>query len=129
MDSLDRSGLGGQFAGGALLGAVWSPCVGPTLGGAIALASQGKSLPLAALIMLAFALGVSTVIILLGYGARAALVRRRDQMQRLAQRSRPILGLAFILVGAAILFRLHHIAEAWAVQNLPSWLIDFSVSI
>ncbi|MFV2054316.1 cytochrome c biogenesis CcdA family protein [Aliiroseovarius sp. YM-037] len=129
MGSLDRSGLGGQFAGGALLGAVWSPCVGPTLGGAIALASQGKSLPLAALIMMAFALGVSTVIILLGYGARAVLVRRRDQMQRLAQRSRPILGFAFILVGAAILFRLHHIAEAWAVQNLPSWLIDFSVSI
>ena len=35
MDQIDRGGLGGQFLGGALLGAVWSPCVGPTLGGAI----------------------------------------------------------------------------------------------
>ena len=38
------SGLGGQFAVGLLLGAVWSPCVGPTLGAASVLASQGKDL-------------------------------------------------------------------------------------
>ena len=29
-------GLGGQFAVGALLGGVWGPCVGPTLGAALA---------------------------------------------------------------------------------------------
>ena len=29
-------GIGAEFAGGALLGAVWSPCIGPTLGAAIA---------------------------------------------------------------------------------------------
>ena len=34
------SGLAGQFAIGLLLGAVWSPCVGPTLGAASLLASQ-----------------------------------------------------------------------------------------
>ena len=39
------SGLGGQFAIGLLLGAVWSPCVGPTLGAASLLASQGRDLP------------------------------------------------------------------------------------
>lgn len=37
---LDQTSLRGQFLGGALLGAVWSPCVGPTLGGAISLADQ-----------------------------------------------------------------------------------------
>ena len=36
------SGLLGQFAIGLLLGAVWSPCVGPTLGAASLLASQGR---------------------------------------------------------------------------------------
>ena len=36
------SGLAGQFAIGLLLGAVWSPCVGPTLGAASLLASQGQ---------------------------------------------------------------------------------------
>ena len=47
----------GMFLGGALLGAVWSPCVGPTLGGAIALAYQGENLLRATGIMIAFALG------------------------------------------------------------------------
>ena len=40
--SLD--GLSGQFVLGLLLGLVWSPCVGPTLGAAVTLASQGQSL-------------------------------------------------------------------------------------
>ena len=39
---LDSGGLGGQFAVGVLLGAVWSPCVGPTLGAASLLAAQGR---------------------------------------------------------------------------------------
>lgn len=38
------SGPGGQFSVGLLLGAVWSPCVGPTLGAASLLASQGRDL-------------------------------------------------------------------------------------
>ena len=37
IDGVGRGGLPGQFAGGMLIGAVWSPCIGPTLGGAIAL--------------------------------------------------------------------------------------------
>ncbi len=41
---LSQQHIGGQMLGGALLGAVWVPCVGPTLGGAIALASSGESL-------------------------------------------------------------------------------------
>src|SRR5262249_31132890 len=39
-----QSGLGGQIAVGLLLGAVWSPCVGPTLGAASILAAQGRNL-------------------------------------------------------------------------------------
>jgi len=129
MDVIDRSGLPGQFAGGALLGAVWSPCVGPTLGGAISLASQGESLLRAGAIMAAFALGVSTIILALGYGARSVILRRQAAMRVIAEKSRPIMGAVFVAVGVAILFRLHHVIEAWAVQALPSWLIDFSVSI
>lgn len=128
-DDIDRSNLGGQFLGGILLGAVWSPCIGPTLGGAISLASQGKSVVWAAAIMIAFALGVSTIILVLGYGARSAIMRRQALMRRIAQKSRPIMGAIFLAVGLAILFRFHHILEAWAVQNLPVWLVDLSVSL
>ena len=37
-------GFTGQFLVGLLLGVVWSPCVGPTLGAATTLASQGRDL-------------------------------------------------------------------------------------
>jgi len=129
MDDLDRSGLTGQFLGGMLLGAVWSPCIGPTLGGAISLASQGESIGRAGLIMVAFALGVSTIILALGYGARSVIQRRQAWMRAIAARARPILGAVFITVGVGLLLRVHHIVEIWALDNLPPWLIDLSVSI
>jgi cytochrome c-type biogenesis protein len=57
-------GLRGQFGVGVLLGAVWSPCVGPTLGATSVLAAQGRSLGLVALTMLSF--GVGSAIPLIG---------------------------------------------------------------
>lgn len=129
MEVTTQHGLTGQFLGGALLGAVWSPCVGPTLGGAIALAFQGESLLRAGAIMVCFALGVSTIILALGYGARAVILRRQAAMRRIAHISRPIMGVVFVFVGVAILLRWHHLAEVWAIQNLPAWLLDLSVSL
>jgi cytochrome c-type biogenesis protein len=129
IDRVDRSGLGGQFLGGALLGAVWSPCVGPTLGGAISLASQGQNIVWAGAVMTAFAAGVSTIILALGYGARAALQRRRALMQKIAARAKPIMGVVFVAVGLMILFRVHHMIQTWLIGVLPYWLQDFSVSL
>lgn len=124
-DGLDRGGLRGQFVGGALLGVIWSPCVGPTLGGAISLASQGESLTWATLIMIGFALGVSTLIIALGYGARRYLGRLRQ----LALISRPLMGIIFVLVGLMIFFKINHVIEAWLLDVLPIWLQDLSVAL
>jgi len=129
LDTVDRSTLRGQFIGGLLLGAVWSPCVGPTLGGAISLASQGESLGFATAIMVFFALGVSTIILALGYGARGALQRNQALMRKIANAAQPLMGAVFLVVGLALLFRLHHIAEAWLLDHLPPWLIDFSVAL
>lgn len=129
MHGLEQSGWQGQFAGGLLLGAVWSPCVGPTLGGAIALASQGEELLRAFLIMVAFAFGIGSVMVALGYGARSALQRRMGTLRNLAQRSRGILGAVFLFTGVAILMRWHHAAEIWLLDNLPIWLQDLSVAL
>ena len=60
------AGLRGQFGVGLLLGAVWSPCVGPTLGAASVLAAQGRSLGLVALTMLSFGFGSALPLIVLG---------------------------------------------------------------
>jgi len=119
----DTAGLKGQFLGGLLLGAVWSPCIGPTLGGAIALASQGENLVRAAAVMTAFALGVSTLMLAFAYGLRASSLRK------LSVAAKPLMGWAFLLVGVVILLRLHQYADAWLLQNMPAWLVDFSVSI
>jgi cytochrome c-type biogenesis protein len=88
MGGIEAQGWQGQFLGGLFLGAVWSPCVGPTLGGAIALASQGEELLRAFLIMVAFALGIGSVMVAIGYGARRALQARMGALRAFAQRSR-----------------------------------------
>ncbi len=129
LSGVDHSKLRGQFVGGLLLGAVWSPCVGPTLGGAIALASQGEGLGHATLIMIGFAMGVSTLILGIGYGARGILQRNRATMMRVAQAATKVMGVIFLLVGLALFFRLHHIAEAYLLEIMPLWLLDLSVAI
>ncbi|RME18027.1 MAG: cytochrome c biogenesis protein CcdA [Alphaproteobacteria bacterium] len=116
-------GIGAQFLGGLLLGAVWSPCIGPTLGGAIALAAQGESLGRAGLVMAGYALGVSTFMLAIAYGLRATA------FHRLSGLARPILGWAFIIVGAAILADLPRYLEGWLLGLMPGWLVDLSVSI
>jgi cytochrome c biogenesis protein CcdA len=129
IDQTSDAGLMGQFLSGGLLGAVWSPCIGPTLGAAIALASTGESLGRAGAIMAAFALGVSTLILGLAYGAKSAIRRRQTLLRHLADRAKPVMGVTFILVGLALWFGLNHAVEGWLIQTLPAWLIDLSVSI
>ena len=73
IDRLRPFGIGGQFALGVLLGAVWSPCSGPTLGAAIGLAAQSETAGRAAVVMAAFSLGATTPILALAYGGRRSL--------------------------------------------------------
>lgn len=127
MMSMPVHQLRNHFFGGLLLGAVWSPCIGPTLGGAISLASQGKDLVWAFLIMLSFGLGISTVVVALGYGTGEAIRRRKTQLHGLAEKAKPIMGIAFLLVGLMIFFKIHHIIEAWLLDVMPIWLQDLSV--
>lgn len=122
-------GLPGHFMGGALLGAVWSPCIGPTLGAAIALASTGQNLGGAAATMAAFALGVSTLILVGSYGAQGWMRGNGARLANFAASTKPVVGLAFMMVGTALFFRLHHRLEEWLLGVLPTWLIDLSVAI
>lgn len=126
---LDGSGPWGTMLGGALLGAVWSPCIGPTLGGAIALAAGGGSLAQAGAVMTAFAAGVASVMLALAYGARQALTRRQAMMRRIAGRAKPILGATFFLVGLGLWLGAFQWAEGWVLNTLPIWFNDLSILI
>lgn len=128
LSRMSVTSLKSHFIGGLLLGAIWSPCVGPTLGGAISLASQGQNLSWAFLIMLSFGLGISTVIVALGYGTQSAIKSRQNTMRGLAQRAKPIMGIIFLLVGVMIFFKFHHVIEGWLLSVLPNWFLDLSTN-
>jgi cytochrome c-type biogenesis protein len=38
------------------------------------------------------------------------------------------MGAVLLAVGLGLIFRLHHVVEAWAINALPTWLIDLSVA-
>ena len=72
----------GQFVVGALLGLVWSPCVGPTLGAASVLAAQRKDLGGVAAVMFAFGVGTTLPMLAVAVLSRTALQRWRKRMLR-----------------------------------------------
>lgn len=127
MGAVQTQGGLGQFYIGLLLGAVWSPCVGPTLGGAIGLAASGESLLQAALTMISFGVGVSTILLLLSYGSRELLNKRKQRLMKWMPWAKPIMGAALLLVGIAILLKWNHAIDAWLLDAMPVWLQDLSV--
>jgi cytochrome c-type biogenesis protein len=122
------SGLAGQFAIGLLLGAVWSPCVGPTLGAASLLASEGRDLPQVALTMTVFGIGAGLPLVALGLLSRATLMRARSRLMSAGKFGKALLGAAFIAIGAAILSGLDKSIEAMLVDLSPQWLTQLTTS-
>lgn len=118
----DTRGLGGQFALGLLLGAVWSPCVGPTLGAASLLAAQGKDLGQVAVIMLVFGLGAALPLVLLGLVSRDALMRWRGRLSEAAKGGKLLLGALLIASGILILSGLDKGLETALIDVSPDWL-------
>ncbi len=122
----DRAGLWGQALVGALLGVVWAPCVGPTLGAAVALAAEGKDLGEVALVMVAFGLGISTVLLVIAFAARGALARWRGRMMVAGGRGKAVLGVLLLLVGIFILTGFDRQVEAFALDHFPDWMTEWS---
>jgi cytochrome c-type biogenesis protein len=116
------SGLSGQFGVGVLLGAVWSPCVGPTLGAAAVLASQGKDLGQVAATMLAFGIGAALPLLLLGMLSRQMMLNMRSRLMSAGGPMKAVLGALLVAVGLLVVTGLDKQAEAIIVANQPDWL-------
>ena len=129
LDRIQPSGLGGQFVLGGLLGAIWSPCSGPTLGAAIGLAAQGDTVIKAAVVMAVFGLGAATPILALAYGSRQAIFARRDLLARTSRIAKPVMGAAFTFVGAFVLTGLDKIVETSLTNAMPDWLATLTTRI
>jgi cytochrome c biogenesis protein CcdA len=120
------SGLLGQFAIGLLLGAVWSPCVGPTLGAASLLASQGQDLPRVTLTMAVFGVGAALPLVLLGLLSRATLTRVRANLTSAGKLGKGLLGASFVVIGVAIVSGADKQVEAVLVEASPPWLTNLT---
>lgn len=119
---LNLNGLRGQFAIGLALGVVWSPCVGPTLGAAVVLASQGAHLPQVALLMGIFGVGAAMPVVGLAYLSRAAMMKVRGKLMQAGKTGKIVLGVVMVSIAALILTGADKPLEAWLVDMSPAWL-------
>ncbi len=113
---------GGQFGIGLLLGAVWSPCVGPTLGAASLLAAQGHNLAQVAVTMVSFGLGVAVPLVIIGMMSRELLMHWRGKMLSSGSMVKSVLGALFVFTGVMIVSGQDKFLEAAMVDATPEWL-------
>lgn len=123
---LRLDGLGGQFAIGLVLGVVWSPCVGPTLGAAVLLASQGSHLPQVALMMGIFGIGAALPVVALAYVSRGAMLKMRGALMQASKTGKLILGAIMIALAVMIVSGADRPLEAWLVDQSPAWLTNLT---
>jgi cytochrome c-type biogenesis protein len=121
-----RSGLVGQISIGLLLGAVWSPCVGPTLGAASILAAQGRDLGEVATTMLAFGFGAALPLAALGFLSRATLLRWRARLVAGGVLAKVIFAIVLVSIGLLVLTGLDKRVETFAVDQSPQWLTELT---
>ena len=122
------NGLAGQFWVGLLLGAVWSPCVGPTLGAASLLAAQGKDLGQVALTMFTFGVGAALPLLALGWLSRETMVRWRVTLLSAGSGLKSVLGLLFVIIGLLTITGADKKLEAVLVEASPTWLTNLTTS-
>ena len=120
------SGASGQFGVGLLLGTLWSPCVGPTLGAASLLAAQGQDIARVAVTMLVFGLGAALPLLLLGLLSRETLRRWRDRMLSAGKGGKLALGVVLIATGVLVLTGLDKYLETIIVDASPDWLTELT---
>ena len=125
-DNFAPTSLAGQFGLGLLLGAVWSPCVGPTLGAASILAAKGEDLGEVALTMLAFGIGAALPLLLIGLLSREAMQRWRARLMETGKTGKTILGLLLVTVGLLVATNLDKRIETLLVDASPAWLTELT---
>jgi cytochrome c biogenesis protein CcdA/thiol-disulfide isomerase/thioredoxin len=114
---------------GAALGFVCAPCAGPILAAVTSVSAQtGPSIRIV-LVAASYSAGLSAVMLLYGFGGRAALARvRRVARGHVVERS---LGAILLVTGVAMVFNLDVRFEEALARNgaLPSFLVDPTSSL
>jgi cytochrome c biogenesis protein CcdA len=122
----DQAGLVGNFFIGSLLGAIWSPCAGPTLGSAIGLVTQAGTLFHGWVLMFAFGVGASLPLLAVAYGSRSLFQAKRSWLVALSSKAKPIFGVILIFVAVGIMSGVDSKLEATLLRHLPESWVDLT---
>jgi cytochrome c-type biogenesis protein len=122
----DGTSKGGPFGLGLLMGAIWAPCVGPTLGAASVMAAQMENLLEVTLTMIVFGLGSALPLLILGFLSREVLMRWRGKMLSVGGGLKSILGVLLIVSGVLVVSGFDKRAEAYLVEKSPDWLTELT---
>jgi cytochrome c biogenesis protein CcdA len=123
---LNPVGLRGQFTLGLLLGLVWSPCVGPTLGAVATFAAARESIEQVSLVMLVFGLGAALQMVVIGVLSRAIIARWRGRLVHAGKTGKQALGLVMVALAVLIFSGADRSVEAALVTWSPDWLTDIT---
>lgn len=115
----------GQLGVGFMLGLVWLPCVGPTLGAAIALASIGQNMVMASVILFAYGLGCALALITAALLSQKILRSVNPSLMNRALQAKQLLGGIMLLLGLMIVTGLDKQLETFAIEYLPDWSYAF----
>jgi cytochrome c biogenesis protein CcdA len=111
---------------GVLLGVVWAPCIGPTLGAASVLAARSESLGMVFLTMLVFGIGAALPMVLIGLASRPLLARMRGRLAGAGQTGKRVLGGLLLVIGVLIFSGLDRTLEVWLIDVSPMWLTELT---
>lgn len=117
----DSKSAYGQFGIGMLLGLVWLPCVGPTLGAAIALASLGQDMVLASITMFTFGMGTAGALVATAYLSQKVLDKFRPDVFANVATAKKVLGYLMLALGLMVFTGIDKMLETLAVRYLPDW--------
>lgn len=125
-NKISGNSLSGQFALGLALGLIWSPCVGPTLGVAVALANQRENLPHAAFVMFVFSIGANMPLIILGLLSKQAFMRLNGKLILVGKEGKKLFGFMMLVVGLSVLTGFDKKLETELLELSPSWLTELT---
>lgn len=121
---LDESSNWDSVVLGILLGAIWSPCAGPTLGVAVSLASQQGAALQALYLMLVYSFGAALPMLMISYGFRSVFQKYQGAILNLSENSKPVFGTILLLSGLFILLGFDRSVETFLLNHLPQAWVD-----
>lgn len=113
-----------EFFNGLVLGVVWTPCSGPSLGVALGLAAKSGSIGQASLRLFLFGLGAVIPILLFSYGAKSLLKNVRSNSSTIGKMKK-VFGVLIVVSGLAIVTGYDRNLESFLTELLPDQFVEF----